>query len=68
MIVATATPEQLSPATSAFVHHGLGIARRLADDGANVAIFDMDGNAFLVSDAAGYITGQAIGVNGGQNT
>ncbi|MEV8631407.1 beta-ketoacyl-ACP synthase 3 [Streptosporangium sp. NPDC051023] len=26
LIVATATPEQLSPATSAFVHHGLGIA------------------------------------------
>jgi 3-oxoacyl-[acyl-carrier-protein] synthase-3 len=25
LIVATATPEQLSPATSAFVHHGLGI-------------------------------------------
>ena len=24
-IVASATPEQLSPATSAFVHHGLGI-------------------------------------------
>jgi NAD(P)-dependent dehydrogenase (short-subunit alcohol dehydrogenase family) len=24
--------------------------------------------AFLVSDAAGYITGQAIGVNDGQNT
>ncbi|MGX7829485.1 3-oxoacyl-ACP synthase III family protein [Actinokineospora sp. 24-640] len=39
LIVATATPEQLSPATSAFVHHGLGIAGSAHDVNAECSGF-----------------------------
>lgn len=39
LIVATATPEQLSPATSAFVHHDLGIAGSAHDVNAECSGF-----------------------------
>jgi 3-oxoacyl-[acyl-carrier-protein] synthase-3 len=39
LIVASATPEQLSPATSAFVHHGLGIAGSAHDVNAECSGF-----------------------------
>ena len=39
LIVATATPEQLSPATSAFVHHELGIAGSAHDVNAECSGF-----------------------------
>ena len=39
LIVATATPEQLSPATSAFVHHELGIAGSALDVNAECSGF-----------------------------
>ncbi|QSB16778.1 beta-ketoacyl-ACP synthase 3 [Natronosporangium hydrolyticum] len=39
LIVATATPEQPSPATSAFVHHGLGIAGSAHDVNAECSGF-----------------------------
>lgn len=39
LIVATATPEQLSPATSAFVHHSLGVAGSAHDVNAECSGF-----------------------------
>jgi len=50
LIVATATPEQLSPATSAFVHHELGIAGSAHDVNA-----ECSGFVYSLMTAAGWM-------------